>query len=111
MFILVSGKLGVFVGDKIVACYNTRGEVIGETSVLLGYALDVEGFDKRTATVKTITRSRLMSIDATEIDSLIDSNPSMILHITKKLADRLKGCNNVFIEAQNDGRLYEQAGC
>tara|TARA_Y100000589_G_scaffold52171_1_gene43421 strand:- start:2402 stop:3853 length:1452 start_codon:yes stop_codon:yes gene_type:complete len=106
MYILVSGKLGVFVGDKIVACYNTRGEVIGETSVLLGYASAVEGFDKRTATVKAISRSRLMSIDATEIDSLVETNPSLILHITKKLADRLKSCNNVFIEAQNDVEDY-----
>ena len=78
MFILVSGKLGVFVGDKIVAAYNKRGEVIGETSVLLGYASDIQGFDTRTATVKAISRSRLMSIDAKEIDSLIDSNPSMV---------------------------------
>ena len=41
-----------------------------------------------------------MSIDAKEIDSLIDSNPSMVLHITRKLAIDLKGAIT-FIEAQN----------
>lgn len=106
MFILVSGNLGVFVGDKQVARYNKRGEVIGEISVLLGYASSVKGFDKRTATVKAISRSRLVCIEAKEIDSLVETNPAMILHITKKLADRLKGCNKVFIEAQRDVGKY-----
>ena len=30
----------------------------------------------------------------------------MILHITKKLADRLRCCNSVFIEAQSDVEEY-----
>lgn len=106
MFILVSGTLGVYVGDKLVVSYNRRGEVIGETSVLLGYASKSKGFDTRTATVKAISRSRLMCIEASEIDALVETNPAMVLHITKKLADRLKGCNDVFIAAQRDVGEY-----
>ena len=106
MYILVSGRLGVYIGDKMVACYDKKGEVIGEISVLLGYASKGRGFDKRTATVKAISRSRLMCVDADEIDELVQSNPSMILHFTKKLADRLRSCNTVFIEAQRDVESY-----
>jgi CRP-like cAMP-binding protein len=99
MYVLVVGKLGVFVGDKMVASYESKGDIIGEVSVLLGYAKHT--FDKRTATVKAITRSRLMCIEASDLDNLVKKNPELVLHITKTLADRLKASNQVFIEAQN----------
>ncbi len=106
MYILVSGRLGVFVGDKMVASYDKQGEILGEISVLLGYASKGKGFDRRTATVKCISRSRLMCIEAGDLDSLVKTNPALILHMTKKLADRLRGCNKVFIEAQTDVADY-----
>jgi len=106
MFVLMSGKLGVYVGDKLVANYNARGEVIGEISVLLGYASKGKGYDKRTATVKAISRCRLVSIHADELDDVVSNNPALILHITRKLADRLSSCNTVFIQAQNDVEEY-----
>ena len=106
MYMLTAGKLGVFIGDKMVACYEGKGEVIGEISVLLGYASKGRGFDRRTATVKAITKSRLVCVDADEIDELVKTNPSLVLHITKKLADRLRCCNSVFIAAQRDAEKY-----
>ena len=106
MYMLMAGKLGVFIGDKMVACYEGKGEVIGEISVLLGYASKGRGFDRRTATVKAISKSRLVCVDADELDDLVGSNPSLVLHITKKLADRLKCCNSVFISAQRDAEQY-----
>jgi len=100
MYILITGKLGVFVGDKMVSSYEKKGDIIGEISVLLGYASKNKGFDKRTATVKAISRSRLMCIESTEIDRLVDSNPGLVLHITRTLAERLKVNNQTFINSQ-----------
>ncbi len=106
MYVLVTGKLGVFVGDKMVACYERKGDIIGEISVLLGYASRNKGFDKRTATVKSLTRARLMCIESAEIDQLVKDNPELILHVTRSLAERLKISNQVFIGAQKGVEDY-----
>jgi CRP-like cAMP-binding protein len=105
MYVLVVGKMGVFVGDKMVASYENKGDIIGEVSVLLGYASH-KSFDKRTATVKAISRTRLMVIEVNELDGLVKNNPKLVLHITKTLADRLKASNQVFIDAQKGVNEY-----
>lgn len=106
MYILVVGKLGVYVGDKLVAVYSEKGDIVGEISVLLGYATKGAGMDKRTATVKAMVRSRLVCIGIKDIDDLVKTNPTMVLHITRVLAERLKNCNQVFIQAQKDAQSY-----
>ncbi|PCJ20323.1 MAG: hypothetical protein COB02_04615 [Candidatus Cloacimonadota bacterium] len=106
MYILVVGKLGVYVGDKLVAVYSDKGDIVGEISVLLGYATKGLGMDKRTATVKAMIRSRLVCISIKEIDDLVKTNPVMVLHITRVLAERLKNCNQVFIQAQKDAKSF-----
>ena len=106
MYVLVVGKLGVYVGDKLVAVYSEKGDIVGEISVLLGYATKGSGMDKRTATVKAMVRSRLVCISIKDVDNLVKTNPTMILHITRVLAERLKNCNQVFIQAQKDAQNY-----
>jgi CRP-like cAMP-binding protein len=106
MYVLIVGKVGVFIGDKMVASYETKGDMIGEVSVLLGYASKNKGFDRRTATVKAISRSRLLSIQAKDLDEVVKSNPPLILHITKTIAERLRASNQVFIEAQRSVGEY-----
>lgn len=106
MYVLIVGKVGVYIGDKMVASFENKGNMIGEISVLLGYASKNKGFERRTATVKAISRSRLLSIQAKDLDEVVKNNPPLILHITKTIAERLRTSNQVFIEAQNSVAEY-----
>lgn len=81
MFILLSGKLGVFKGDMKISEFNEKGVIVGEMSSLLS--------EKRTATIKALEDCLVMELKA-GIDELLSDYPEIAKKIMINLAQRLK---------------------
>jgi PAS domain S-box-containing protein len=81
LYILVSGKLGLYKGKKKISEINKPGSLFGEMSFLLRTC--------RSATVKANTDVRAIVIPASEISSFLEESPSIAPEITRLLAKRL----------------------
>ncbi len=86
LYIVVSGRLQVVAededeGTRIVA-ERARGDIIGEMALLLG------GY--RSATVRCIRDSDLVSISKDVIEGLVDEYPQVVLALTRMLAKRMQ---------------------
>ncbi len=82
MYILVSGKLEVYKGDKKIAEIIEPGTTAGELSFLFG--------TKRTVSLKTLDVVKLMMIPADQIKNVLLKYPSIAHQITLRLAKRLE---------------------
>ncbi len=79
-YILISGKVGVFKGEKKINELSEAGTIFGELSGLLARP--------RTATMKAIVDSEVMVVES-GIDEVIRSNPDIANKILISLAERL----------------------
>jgi PAS domain S-box-containing protein len=82
MYILVSGKLDVYKGDKKIAELADRGTTAGELSYLFG--------SKRTATIKALNDVEAIMVPADQIKNVLRKYPSISYEITLRLARRLE---------------------
>lgn len=81
LFILESGQIDIFKGNKKISEITRKGEFFGEMSFLLGA--------KRTATVKAASDVRAIRIPKSEINSILNEFPLITKEITRILARRL----------------------
>jgi PAS domain S-box-containing protein len=81
LFILVSGQLNVFKGNKKIAQITERGSLFGEMSFLLDA--------KRTATIKAEKGVKAIQIPKEDIPDFLQDFPEVAGEITKLLAKRL----------------------
>ena len=81
LFILVSGQLNVFRGNKKIAEIAEKGSLFGEMSFLLKA--------KRTATIKAGKNVKAIRIPKDEITAFLHDFPEVAGEITKLLAKRL----------------------
>jgi PAS domain S-box-containing protein len=81
LFILASGHLDIFKGNKKIYEMTEKGVVFGEMSFLLG--------TKRTATVKAKTDVRAVRVPKEEVPSFLRRFPDVTEEIAKLLAKRL----------------------
>ncbi|MDD5091532.1 MAG: cyclic nucleotide-binding domain-containing protein [Candidatus Wallbacteria bacterium] len=110
MYILASGRLGVFVGEQRVATISRKGSVIGEIAVLLGYRTG--RYEKRTATIRTITASQLVVVPGDNLEDYLQKDPDIIAHIAKELAERLPQTNSGYMNTRNElVRQLENLNC
>ncbi len=79
-YILISGKVGVYKGDRKVSELSERGVIFGELSGLLARP--------RTATLKASEDSEVMVIESS-IDEVIRNHPDIAHKILISLAERL----------------------
>ncbi len=80
LFILISGKIGVFKGDIKIAEFSTKGTILGEMSIILKEA--------RTATLKVLEDCHIVVIKA-DLKELVEKHPEIAQKIMKNLAERL----------------------
>lgn len=95
IFILQNGALEIQVGGRKMAEVKEPGAVIGEVAVLAGYAS--KKFEARTGTILAREPSTVVKIEASKLDSIVTSNPPIILFITKVLSSRLAGTNTALL--------------
>jgi len=81
LYILTSGDVDVFKGNKSMAEITEPGSLFGEMSFLLGA--------KRTATVKARNQVKAICIPKEEITTFLSESPTAARIITKLLAERL----------------------
>ena len=82
MYILVSGILDVYKGDKKIAELVDSGTTAGELSYLFG--------SKRTATIKALNNVEAIMVPADQIKNILRKYPSISHEITLRLAKRLE---------------------
>lgn len=88
LYILVSGRLDVFKGQKILSEIKGPGSFFGEMSLLLGA--------KRTASVKAREDVKAFRIPKEEITGFLSEFPEVGMEITKALARRLDETSRMF---------------
>ncbi len=82
MYILTSGRLEIFKGDKKIAELEEPGTTAGELSFLFGSI--------RTATIKALDDVEVMMIPADQIKNVLRKYPSIAHEMTLRLARRLE---------------------
>ncbi len=82
MYILISGKLEVYKGNKKIAEIIEPGTTAGELSFLFR--------SKRTASIKTLNDVEVMMIPASQIKDVLHKFPDFAHQITLRLAKRLE---------------------
>lgn len=97
MFILMDGKLDVFIGQEKVAEIKDKGSIFGEIAVILGYV--TKQFEPRTATVKAATKCLVIVIPGKDLEPVMLNDPNLILHTCSTLASRLPNTYNKYLES------------
>jgi PAS domain S-box-containing protein len=87
LYVLISGHLEVFKGDKKLSEITDPGSVLGEAAFLLGA--------KRTATVKAEESVQVLRIPKTEVDRFLSEFPSAAQKIGQLLAKRLDEASQI----------------
>jgi PAS domain S-box-containing protein len=87
LYVLISGHLEVFKGDKKLSEITDPGSVLGEAAFLLGA--------KRTATVKAEESVEVLRIPKAEVDRFLADFPSAAQKIGQLLAKRLDEASQI----------------
>ena len=101
IFILLTGRLGIYKGSMKIAEFNEKGIIVGEMSAILG--------EKRTASIKALEDSTVILINS-DLDNLIKKYPDMSKKIMINLAERLKKTTEEhwFLASEVNARSYEK---
>ena len=81
IYILQSGKLGIYKDGKLFSEYSEVGTILGEMSIILG--------DERSATIKAMEDSKV-SVIRLSVGEMVRKFPSFTVKILTVLAERLK---------------------
>lgn len=100
IYILTSGKLAVYVGNKQVSVIDTKGEIIGEITALLGHSS--QKYEARNTTIKAILYSQVVAVAGNQIEQLINNDPALMVHIVKTLSKRLPISNEKLMDCMDD---------
>jgi PAS domain S-box-containing protein len=87
LYILLSGHLEIFKGDKKLSEITDRGSLLGEAAFLLG--------TKRTATVRAEESVQVLRIPKNEVNRFLEDFPSAAQKIGELLAKRLDESSQV----------------
>lgn len=96
MFILTSGRLGVYVAGTEVARIENKGDIIGEVAVIMGYSSGQ--YEPRTATVKALTEAQLVVIPGDRFEQVVTSDPAIMAMIVRSLSRRLPDSNSKLVQ-------------
>lgn len=96
LYVIVRGRLKVLTtsasGDEIVFNILGRGEVLGELAVLNG--------TPRTATVKAIDVSELLSLHQRDLFKFLEEHPDACIKLTRVLAQRVSNLSELLSDMQ-----------
>lgn len=79
-FVLISGKVGIFKGEKRVGFFNQAGQLFGEMSLILN--------EPRAGEIRALENTSVLEIKG-ELDEIIKLYPDISKKIIKTLADKL----------------------
>lgn len=96
LFILTSGRLGIYVAGTEVARIETKGEIIGEVAVIMGYSSG--HYEARTATVKALTDAQLVVVPGDRLETVVTSDPAILVMIVRSLSKRLPESNSKLVQ-------------
>lgn len=99
LYILQSGKLGIYKDGKLVSEYNKPGTILGEMSIILG--------DERSASIKAMEDSKVSVIRLSIID-MVRNFPSFTVKILTVLAERLKETTSELSHSLIDHNVDEE---
>lgn len=88
-FILISGAVGVYNANQMIATLDQPGEYFGEMGALLK--------QNRTATLKAETAVTCYALPVNMLDKLLKDNPHISAKLVLDLANRLKHANEEII--------------
>lgn len=97
IYMLNSGKIGVYIDEIEVAVITKKGTFVGESASLLG--------TERSATCVVLKDSICTVIPGSRIDKIIHDYPQIGLKLVMMFVERLDRTTNKFVELQKD--LYE----
>lgn len=99
IYILQSGKLGVFKNNKLVSEYTKPGTILGEMSIILG--------DERSASIKALEKSKV-SVIRLSVSDMVRNFPSFTVKILTILAERLKDTTSELSSSLVDHHVDEE---
>lgn len=99
IYILQSGKLGIFKNDQLVSEYTKPGTILGEMSIILG--------EERSASIKALEKSTVSIIRLSVID-MVRNFPSFTVKILTVLAERLKETTTELSDSLIDHNVDEE---
>ena len=99
IYILESGRVGVFEGDSLLLQFMEVGDTLGTVKALSGQGKQRPRIGKRRRTLKTLTETELMILPSEELESTAEDHPVIIVHICRSLARRLTQINQEMTEA------------
>lgn len=87
IFVLVSGRLGIYKGSIKVEEFSEKGVVVGEMSAILN--------KKRTASIVAMDDSTVYSLEG-NIEKLMENHPDIARKVMVSLAERLQKTTDDF---------------
>lgn len=91
LIILVSGRLGVYRGDRRVAEIDEPGAYVGETSALTQ--------QPRTATVRTESPTTVLRVPRSRVPAFLRAAPEVAVKLASNLAERLRETTDRLVES------------
>ncbi len=87
MYVLMSGTADISVNGKVVEKAE-KGALLGEMSL-------VEDAAQRSATVTATSYCKLVTIDASRFNFLIQNTPNFAIHVMRVIASRFRNTNKL----------------
>jgi len=103
-YILMTGYMAIekrlVTGDLVISNYLRRGEIIGEMALLAGAERNF-----RSATIRAMRDSELFKFPAERFYQFLTEYPSLLLQISRILANRLHETEHVRVQRQSNNRF------
>ena len=100
LFVLISGKMEVIHGDKVIKVFEKKGEIVGEMSII--------SKEVRSASVRAVNQVICLLIHSVYFTK-IEIKPKNILYyiFSKVLAERLKSVTHELSELKKENQMLK----
>jgi len=99
IYVLHSGRMGVFEDDELLLQFKEPGDTLGAVHALSPQSMSQQNPKKRGHSLKALTTSRVMILSFNDLESIAKEHPRIIIHICKGLARRMICTNEEMTEA------------
>jgi CRP-like cAMP-binding protein len=106
IYVLYSGAIGIFLGKNKLIEYRRVGDALGTVRALLGFSDPNGKFEDRNMTLKATGPTKYLEIDASKLGQLTRTNPALILHLSRGLAERLAYTNDELLNSLSNIETY-----
>lgn len=89
MYILLAGRLEVFVGNRVIDVIQEHGSIFGEMALF--------GDWERSSGIRAVTDVHAMSIPAQSVEAFLMKKPQLLLHVLRCFAKQLPRLNRAIL--------------